>query len=239
MSCFEKLLLFLISLLLVDEGVELLLSPKMSSSSSSSSPKKDAALAFLVVDLGFTFWKRVSVLSSKMDGSVLLSLSFFKSIPLLAWGCVVLVGCLVDGTLVIGAPPNRLSEPKRSSSSGDSSSSLLLLLSFTESFSALEDTGSFSSDGLAEVWEGKGEEEGSAVGAAKLVIVGLAREWLDLSDVAEGKPDRMGFGPRTSPLRVPPLSSIDFRAACCLAVLDWGLRSEEPLARLCTTGDSR
>lgn len=74
MSCFEKVILT--SLLLVEVGVELLLTPKMSSTSSSSS-KKDEALSFLV-DLGLTFWKRSSVLSSKMDGSVLLSFSFFS-----------------------------------------------------------------------------------------------------------------------------------------------------------------
>lgn len=144
MSCFEKL--FLISLLLVDEGVELLLTPKMSSSSSSSS-KNDEALDFLVVDLGLTFWKRSSLLSSKMDGSVLLS--FFCPTSLLARGCVVLVVGLLEGVLVTEVAPKKPSEPKRSSSSGAGST---LLLSLLESFfPVVVVTGSVSTEGLEDV----------------------------------------------------------------------------------------
>lgn len=149
MSCFEKLLLLLISLLLMDVGVELLLVPKMSSSSSSS--KKDEALAFFVVDFGLTFWKRSSLLSSKMDGNVLLSLSFFNVTPLLACCCEVFVVVLVEGVFVTEVVPNRLSGLKRSSSSGDGSTLVLLLSLFEPFFPALVDTGSVITEGLFEV----------------------------------------------------------------------------------------
>lgn len=70
MSCLEKLQP--VSLLLVDVLVELELNLKMSSSSSSSSRKVVCFTPFF--DDGFALWKRSSVLSSKMDGTLLLSL---------------------------------------------------------------------------------------------------------------------------------------------------------------------
>lgn len=149
MSCFEKLLPFLISLLLLDVDIELLFSPKMSSSSSSS--KKDETLgAFFVAACDFTVWKKSSVLSSKIEGSVLISLSFFSPLPLLAWGWLVLVVSFVDGwegLLETDIVPKRLSEPKRSSSS-DNSGLLALLLSLLEPLLPAFVTGRVSSEGL-------------------------------------------------------------------------------------------
>lgn len=139
------------SLLFVDVGVELLLIPKMSSSSSSSS-KNGEALAFFVEDLGLMFWKRSSLLSSKMDGRVFLSLSFFRPTSLVAGGAGVLVVCLETDVFVT---LNRLSEPKRSSSS-EGGSTFVLLLSLLESFFSSFDTGSVSAEGLR---EGSGRED--------------------------------------------------------------------------------
>lgn len=76
MSCLEKLLP--VSLLLVDVGVELLLNLKMSSSSSSSSRKDVCFVSFF--DVGFALWKRSSMSSLKMDGTLLLSFLKLKSL---------------------------------------------------------------------------------------------------------------------------------------------------------------
>ena len=233
MSCFEKLPFF-ISLLLVDVGVERLLTPKMSSSSSSSS-KKDEAVAFLVVDLGLTFWKSSSVLASKRDGRE----SFFTAL-LLASGCVVLVVCLVGGVVVTEEAANRLSEPKRSSSS-ENGSTLVMLLSLLEPFiPAFVDTGSVKTEGLvgtSETEEGEGEEAGKAEWEAGSGSIGLARFWLDSSGGGKAKPDTPGFCPGTSPPKASSLSTEDRWAGCCLPALDWGLRCAEPFARLCMTRD--
>ena len=120
---------------------------------------------------------------------------------------------------------NRLSEPKRSSSSANGNTLVLRLL-LPESFFAVSvDTGNVSTEGLGEISASEGgedEEVGKAVGADELGRVGLACFWLDLSGKPE--PDGLGFGAGTSPLLVASSSPTDLWAACCLAVLDWGLR---------------
>lgn len=238
MSWFEKLLPFLISLLLLDVDVELLLNPKMSPSSSSS--KKDETLgAFFAAACGLTVWKRSSVLSSKIEGSVLISLSFFSPTPLLAWGWLVLVVSLVEGLeglLVTELAPKRLWEPKRSSSSDDSGAIALLLYLPEPVFSAFVVTGRVSSEGLGENWGDEGcpdERVGNDGGAAE-IDGGTTCVWLGFSGGGKTKADTLEPCPRAS--ATPPfLSSRDFWAACCLAALDWGLRSTEPFTRVCVT----
>lgn len=240
MSWFEKLLPFLISLRLLDVDTELF-SPKMSSSSSSSSSssKKDETFgAFFVAAWDLTVWKKSSVLWSKIEGSVLLSLSFFSPFPLLAWGWLVLVVSFVDdleGLLETDFVPKRPSEPKRSSSSGKRGA-LELLLSLLEPLFPACVTGRVSPEGLGEIGEVAGctdEGVGNVGGAAELdggttccsVVLGCS------------EPDKLEVCSRISS-RPPFLLSMDFWAACCLAALDWGLRSKEPFTRVCIIRDS-
>lgn len=237
-SCLEKLLPFFISLLLVDDGVELLLTPNMSSSSSSSSKNFDC-LAFLAVDLGLAGWNKSSTSSSKIDWNVLLSLSFLAANTPLPTGGVFAVDSTVGGVFVTDVASNRTSEAKMSSTSEYANTLPLGLLdSF---FRASFDSGNDKTEGLGDpfrtvCWEGG--EAAKTVGVEEVEIVELLLVWLALSGRRDSESDRLGFGPDAAVLVKLSLSSTDLCTAFCLAALVWGLRWPAPLVRLCRTEDT-
>lgn len=184
-------------------------------SSLSSSSRKDADLTFLLVSLGLDVWKRSSELSSKMDGNVLLSLSFFS--PASPTACVVFVA---GGASEAEVDPNRPSEAKRSSSVV--CSTLVLLLPLADlSFPAFLVPGSVKIRGRGVASD---TEETEAAGNSVKVA------WLDLSTEGKTKPDGPKYDSTAS-------SAAEDFAACCLAALDWGLRCAVILARVCKTDD--
>lgn len=76
-------------------------------------------------------------------------------------------------------------------------------------------------------------DDTEAVGLVEISGVGLPFAWLFSSDEGAAEAARLELGFETSLLLL--WSATDLWAACCLAVLDGGLRCAATLARVCRT----
>lgn len=74
-----------------------------------------------------------------------------------------------------------------------------------------------------------------AAGLVEVSGVGLPFAWLFSSDEGAAEAARLELGFETSLLLLWSSSATDLWAACCLAVLDCGLRCAATLARVCRT----